>query len=58
VRYRPLFGLYDELTENIKLQEFVAGIMESKLENYCQKEMQGIHTSGCPQTMQRERDKI
>jgi hypothetical protein len=23
------------MTENIKLQEFVAGIMESKLENYC-----------------------
>jgi hypothetical protein len=30
------------VTERIKLQEFVAGIMESKLENYCQREMQVI----------------
>jgi hypothetical protein len=34
VGQRPLSGLYDELTENIKLPEFVAGIMDSKLENY------------------------
>jgi hypothetical protein len=54
VQFRPLSGLYDELTKNIKLQEFVAGIMESKLKNYCQKEMQCIHTAGHPQIMQRE----
>jgi hypothetical protein len=40
VQYRPLSAPYDELTENIKLQEFMAEIMESKLENYCQREMQ------------------
>jgi hypothetical protein len=29
-------------------------IMESKLENYCRREMQQIHMAGCPQIMQRE----
>jgi hypothetical protein len=54
VGYRPLSGSYDKLTEKVKIQEFVAGIIESKLENYCHREMQQIHTAGCPQIMQRE----
>jgi hypothetical protein len=48
----PLSGPYDEVIEKIKLQEFMAGIMESKLENYCRREMQWRHTAGCPQIMQ------
>jgi hypothetical protein len=42
------------VTENIKLQEFTAGIVESKLENYCQREMQLRHKAGCPLIMQME----
>jgi hypothetical protein len=53
VWYTPLSVPYAELT-SIKLQVFVAGIMNSKLENYCRREMQRIHMDGCPQIMQRE----
>jgi hypothetical protein len=56
VCYKPLSGLHDELTESIKLQQSVAGIMESKFANHCWREMWQIHMARCPQTMQREWD--